>query len=514
MKKILYKIGVLLSVVPVATLTSSCDDWFSIMPQSEMVADDFWRDEQDVQSAVGACYRAMEEDGFMRRLLVWGELRSDNVIKGFTTDTDIDRIQEANITSANSYAKWGDFYTVINYCNTVIKNAPAVRERDVDFTESDLNHLLAEVKTIRAFCYFTLVRTFNNVPYIEEPYVDDTRAFTVAQTPCEAVLDTLIRDLKSVENLAVTDYNDRIAYTRGRVTQKAVWALIADMYLWKNDYDNCVAYCDKVLKATTNPLALVPSASYFNSVFTRGNSDESIWELQFDTNTRNSALSSFYGNASSLGLLSALDFESLSGDEFWGTLDMRRIGAYAQNGKNAIMKYVAFTYNTDYKKLSFRDFVYGSEDGHWIIYRLADIYLMKAEALAEMELFSEAVDMVSFTYDRARPEQEEGSLKGLYNSLSEVRNLVFDERQREFLFEGKRYFDIVRRIRREGNTINIVSNYLLRKYVAMSLDENTIKSKVNDPDAIYMPIHEDELRMNTLLEQNRFYKTFDNISKN
>ena len=52
------------------------------MPQSEMVTEDFWKDEQDVKSAVGACYRAMLEDGFMRRLIVWGELRSDNVING------------------------------------------------------------------------------------------------------------------------------------------------------------------------------------------------------------------------------------------------------------------------------------------------------------------------------------------------------------------------------------------------------------------------------------------------
>ena len=38
-----------------------------MLPQSEMVAEDFWKDEQDVKSAVGACYRAMLEDGFMRR---------------------------------------------------------------------------------------------------------------------------------------------------------------------------------------------------------------------------------------------------------------------------------------------------------------------------------------------------------------------------------------------------------------------------------------------------------------
>ena len=99
-----------------------------------------------MKSAVGACYRAMLEDGFMRRLIVWGELRSDNVINGLGTDTEIGYILNANLNEANSYCKWNDFYTVINYCNTMIQNAPMVRERDADFTEEDLNHYLAEAR--------------------------------------------------------------------------------------------------------------------------------------------------------------------------------------------------------------------------------------------------------------------------------------------------------------------------------------------------------------------------------
>ena len=99
-------------------------------------------------------------------------------------------------------------------------------------------------------------------------------------------------------------------------------------------------------------------------------------------------------------------------------------------------------------------------------------------------------------------------------SQSVIRDLVFDERQREFLFEGKRYFDIVRRARREGSVTALVNTYLLRKYVAMSLNQTTVLSKINDIDAIYMPIHQDELRLNSLLEQNAFYKTSEDISKN
>ena len=154
-------------------------------------------------------------------------------------------------------------------------------------------------------------------------------------------------------------------------------------------------------------------------------------------------------------------------------------------------KYTSYCYATDFEDVKANDFQYGNNESNWIIYRLADVYLMKAEALAELGDIAGAVDMVSYTYDRAHPDLETGSLKAQYpasTSQSVIRDLVFDERQREFLFEGKRYFDIVRRARREGSVTALVNTYLLRKYVAMSLNQTTVLSKINDIDAIYMPI--------------------------
>ena len=54
----------------------------------------------------------------------------------------------------------------------------------------------------------------------------------------------------------------------------------------------------------------------------------------------------------------------------------------------------------------------------------------------------------------------------------------------------------------------------MRKYTSMSLDETTVRSKLDDKDAIYFPIHEEELRVNPLLVQNRFYMASEDISKN
>ena len=196
MKKSIYQA---ITCIAVIMTLSGCSDWFSITPKSEMVSEDFWKDKTDVASAVSSCYRAMCENNFIRRLIVWGEVRSDNTIYGQSTETALTYVLNASISPSNTYTQWGDFYTVINYCNTVISKAPKVRENDPNFSQSELNQYLAEAKAIRAFCYFTLVRAFNEITYISEPYLDDTREYKVPQSSADSILTVLIDDLKSVE---------------------------------------------------------------------------------------------------------------------------------------------------------------------------------------------------------------------------------------------------------------------------------------------------------------------------
>jgi hypothetical protein len=76
--------------------------------------------------------------------------------------------------------------------------------------------------------------------------------------------------------------------------------------------------------------------------------------------------------------------------------------------------------------------------------------------------------------------------------------MLFDERHREFLFEGKRWYDLVRLSRREGNTSYLASN-AVQKYIQ---DLNVIKIKLSDPNYIYFPYYKNELKVNPLLKQN------------
>jgi hypothetical protein len=85
---------------------------------------------------------------------------------------------------------------------------------------------------------------------------------------------------------------------------------------------------------------------------------------------------------------------------------------------------------------------------------------------------------------------------------NQIEGLLFDERHREFLFEGKRWFDLVRLSRYHNNTEQLTA-YTLRKF--NKENTNVIKIKLTDPNYIYFPYSKKELKVNTLLVQNPAY---------
>lgn len=276
---------------------ASCDDFFDLKPQNEMVLEEFWQNESDALSVVGSCYRSMQEPGFMQRLLVWGEFRSDNCILGSGDGGDLNNIANLNLLPSNGYASWSDFYAVINLCNTVEHFAPIAYERDPNFTLGQLNGYLAEVKTIRAYCYFTLVRAFRDIPFTTEPTIDDTVPMRLPQSDPDEIINFLIDDLKAAEPGAITRWS-QVSYTKGRITQNAVRCLIADMCLWQGRYAEAEEYCNRILMDGNSELELVSPNNYNKGVFIDGNSTESIFELQFNRGIiPNYAVCEFYGTA-------------------------------------------------------------------------------------------------------------------------------------------------------------------------------------------------------------------------
>ncbi|NLE32527.1 MAG: RagB/SusD family nutrient uptake outer membrane protein, partial [Bacteroidales bacterium] len=230
----------------------SCSDFFDLLPLNEIVLESYYTEENDITSVINSCYAGLQSQDCILRMAVWGEFRSDNISEGSGTSNEDVQLLRENILPTTAYAEWAPFYSVINRCNTVMYYAPLVQQRDPNYTESEMRANLAEVKALRALCYFYLIRAYRDVPFVTEPSIDDdVKKYRIAATPFDSIIGFLVTDLEAVKNDAVRRYADKSANT-ARMTRTGIYALLADLYLWKGDYDACVESCDQVIEAKLN----------------------------------------------------------------------------------------------------------------------------------------------------------------------------------------------------------------------------------------------------------------------
>ena len=159
-KRNIYK-GLLTSAFALVMLgTTSCDDFLTIHPSNKITEEEFWEDQNDLQSAVRGCYKQFIGSGIMSKLVIWGECRSDNFDLLSENWDDMKDLMNANLLQTNSLFSWADFYKDINFCNKVLEYGPKVIDRDASFTTEDWKPIEAEMKALRALNMFYLVRTF------------------------------------------------------------------------------------------------------------------------------------------------------------------------------------------------------------------------------------------------------------------------------------------------------------------------------------------------------------------
>ena len=161
----------------------------------------------------------------------------------------------------------------------------------------------------------------------------------------------------------------------------------------------------------------------------------------------------------------------------------------------------------------------GNNGSNWVIYRLTDIMLLKAEALTQMlregsdnetiayntPILAQAFRLVNAINKRSvcQTTLQDTLVANDFNTKSKMEELVLQERQRELMFEGKRWYDLVRRSQRDGNTQTLV-NAALRKVTSGG---SLIQNKLSKMDAIYWPYNNDEIKVNKHLVQNTAFSS-------
>lgn len=586
----------------------SCDDYLTVLPSNSVIEDDFWKEEGDVVQARAAAYAQLT--GLTEKILLWGEVRSDNLSLNDMTQQGVFRLQQGILMPTEGMFDWAGFYKGINQCNLVIERGDAMtvpgQKVDPGFRLSNWRPIRSEMIALRALYYFYLVRAYRDVPYVTKAVTTDEEAMNsrIAATPGVVILGKLIDQLENENGGALKYAAENFGSTtdnKGRFTRVGIHALLADMYLWRacmlqkseekgdvllDEEDNpipaatrnsmsttclnkAITHCDKVLHVLDsvyhknlqdNQITDDPNQGknypYLTRLRSRGleqvfddlysstwgykNSSESILELQYDgTQNSNSTVTTYLSNFSSNSLHSGrvvgnsvmtsnagVSYDPAKG---YGLTDLRLLQTFdystSTSTQPVIHKNVLQSYNVD----DLRDMTEGfgtkayrdNANMNWPIYRLTDIMLIKAEAIARAEMNTVATDknrvnegfkLVNAIFERNNPALSPSKLAdGTANSAAEpyvsnrlntdyayvkdgekkgsdLLKLVYEERQREFVGEGKRWFDITRQVEISNDPSAVLSDYI-------SL-ATSVKNRLKVFQAFYNPIYSEEIKVN------------------
>lgn len=505
------KLIISLTIAGAGVLVSGCNDWLDLVPNNEQVAADYWKTKEQVEEILAQGYSEMRTT--VPSLIYWGELRGGSIYA--YQDTKMQDLQNFQITASSTLCKWAPFYNLLNVANSVIKYAPDVKAADETYKEAVMNSNLAEAYFMRAWAYFTLVRNFKEVPLILEPYMTDDYAVSIPKTSEEVIISQIKADIETALSTgsAKEFYDDDTwtGMTKGRVTKWALLALMADVCLWSEDYEGCVEYADMLINSTSpyRPAFMEDPLQWF-SIFYPGNSNESVFEINFDDKTygqvSNSPSTVYPWGISSIAKLQYSKAMCQRWYQEYTGYQMPSVRAYLGSYKNVtnttsiegycIWKFQGSGYLLEGDR--------STKDANWILYRMADVLLMKAEALIWQggdANFTTALELINKVRTRTQITELTDEVK---SDEERMLKALLDERDMELAAEGKRWYDLMR--------FGKAKNYKYKtQFIDLIVANNKsigakwLRSVLKDNNAWYLPIHQDETERNPLLVQNPYY---------
>ncbi|OFY88379.1 MAG: carbohydrate-binding protein SusD, partial [Bacteroidetes bacterium RIFOXYA12_FULL_40_10] len=323
---------------------------------------------------------------------------------------------------------------------------------------------IGQSRALRALAYFYLVRVWGDVPLILEPYTETGQDIFVSRESSEKVLDQIEADLKFAATNCVDKFNttnDRIMFNKGSAN-----GLLTQVYMWRKKYNEAITTANLVI---ANPLySLVTTMSAWGSMFSASYSNESIFEVGYN-DTQTNGLRVLYAIGS--------DAHYTPSNKFMASFepgDLRRSYIYdeTQADPKAMWKYLG-------KGVS--DQIATPSKQNIILIRLADIMLLKAEALAKLggsANISAALSLLVPIRTRAGLSPAlltEAQAISMYGS---VENAILHERSIELCFEGHRWFDLVR-TGKAISTMQPINGLSNEKNLVWPISTNTIDKNPN-----------------------------------
>ncbi len=500
MKKFIY------IFIAVMTL-SACESELELTSPSQLTAAGFWDTEEGAKTAHTGLYANLRSSAGTLWLL--GEIRSD-IWGGRTYESPANEaLIESNISIATApFGGWAGLYTRIHTINDFLTNVPNVAFN----SESEKNHLLGQAYGLRALYYYTLLKTWGDVPVILEPFTDiDPAGLSRERSSQNEVMTVIKSDIAASLNAFGSDNS---FYQGSKIfwSKAATLALKGDVYIWSGNLLGGGSADFTQAKTALQQIAslgvsLEPSLDNLWGV-SNENNNEFIFAIQYKRDEASNIYNSLTGRSTEINPQYNDAGESMSsfiiaGANRYGQSektillledsdDARRDATFIRlytddNGGAGYPNYNEPKYfGSIFKK--FLGQVSGSErifENDVPVYRYADVVLLLAEA--KNLLGEDPSGEINQIRARAYGANYVAATHAYVNSTSTNNaNAILDERYKEFVGEGKRWWDL----RRAGNSFVIANISFL---------------SAGDEFKLLLPITEDMIGRNPLLDQTPGY---------
>ncbi len=424
-----------LSALSLVTV-SGCENVTEQVNPSGITATNFYKTAADADVAINACYDAFQNPD---RFVFWGDGRTDLFAVTDRSGLSEQQLVNGDLNATNGFVSWDIMYNAIKRTNSVLKNVPNITDAGLDGRRE---RILGEAYFLRAMAYFYLVRTFDNVPLILEPYESLKQDFLPKQATPEQVYAQVEADLKEAEKRLTDRPFTSAVELRGKASLGAVRSALTDLYLWQKKYQEAADAAQQVISSPVG-YALVSGAN-FGTIYFNKNTSESIWEIQLNNTylegNNNFLVNQFlplggtgYAGGNWTLKYSAKLLNAYVPADVRGPVTVRNTGTPGAPYRDPNTEYINKYQGTLANQNALRFF-----DANQVIYRLADVILMRAEALNELGKTADAIPLLNQIRTRA------GLPATMAVSQADVRLAIENERFLELAFEGKRYFDLKR----------------------------------------------------------------------
>lgn len=434
-------------------LLFSCSDDLNQTPISQISSGSFWNTEEDANGGLYGMYVRFRSEA-ATNFFLWGEARSENQVESFGISTWHNFIFKNTLDRNQSGPIWREMYTVIHQTNLLIKYLP-----DIEFSsETKKNNYLAQAYTMRAFIYFTLTKTWGDLPLVTEPTEgynpDMLHRGRMSQTE---IFDQIKKDLDQ----AISLYPDNnFPSGRNSWSKPAANTLKADVYLWtakrlKEGNDDLNIALEALNEAEKGDLELLDDFSNVFDYNNKGNKEIVMSAIFKELESSETIFKEMY--ISGVNVPTNIDDETKEaigaegGFLYWEIAPHVRTQFSDDDQRKKSTFIEIYTLDDQQNKTfyaavpcKFNGLISGGVRRFYddvVIYRYADILLMKSEI--KNALGQDPSAEMNQIRKRAYGETYDDHI--FVNTTKEENDkLILEERLLEFTLEGKYWWDLIR----------------------------------------------------------------------